>query len=478
MHMQDFKYQMINKFNSIDNASKKAKSYNDMRGEIYLITSADSVWAKWETVFERHERGELIDPDTGDFYCKNPKFTRLKPLVREFFRVLQGLSESEMEKAATHILHEGSTAKRCWMHPKIVFQKPKTLLPSCYSMKEWTDMRKRKTTIVMELAKLVPDLKIVVNGEVNEANWRAFKQEYKFTSASMAALLREAGEDFLNVKKVKGGRNKVLPDNALRAFNNFIKEKKIVRFEGSAHFNPVTVEPLKIKGWPGTEARMAIRTKAGGKFPFGLIDFRNIPYGSTEGAMSSPFYDKFITKFVDYGCPRFREVDIWLWIVEDKKSEQVYELVRKLQSDYTVHKAHYVAASTEGAYTSLMNKKTKNLSLVCLYFVYKAELNVPDHPMSRMKSVFSIQEGTPMCDGLSEESKYANYPADEFRMEFYLYLLRTLTKRGDSVFNVFGGTKPMYAAMVCYTLNQRSVVVWVGRPKPCIVVLPPAIHRF
>ena len=28
-------------------------------------------------------------------------------------------------------------------------------------------MRKRKTTIVMELAKLVPDLNIVVKGEVN-----------------------------------------------------------------------------------------------------------------------------------------------------------------------------------------------------------------------------------------------------------------------------------------------------------------------
>ena len=140
-------------------------------------------------------------------------------------------------------------------------------------MKDWTEIRKRKTTIVMELVKLVPDFKIIVNGEVNEANWRAFKKEYKFTSASMAALLREAGENFLSQKNVKGGRNRVLPDHALKAFNNFIKEKKIVHFEGSAHFNPVTIEPLKIQGWPGPEARMAIRTKAGGRFPFGLIDF-------------------------------------------------------------------------------------------------------------------------------------------------------------------------------------------------------------
>ena len=35
-----------------------------MKGEILLITSSEPVWAKWRTVFERHERGEIIDPDT------------------------------------------------------------------------------------------------------------------------------------------------------------------------------------------------------------------------------------------------------------------------------------------------------------------------------------------------------------------------------------------------------------------------------
>ena len=32
--MQDFKYQMINKFSLIDNASLISKKYTDMRGEI------------------------------------------------------------------------------------------------------------------------------------------------------------------------------------------------------------------------------------------------------------------------------------------------------------------------------------------------------------------------------------------------------------------------------------------------------------
>ena len=447
--MQDFKYQMINKFSSIDNASHKQKKYNELRGEIYLITASDSVWTKWKSVFEKHETGELIDPDTGIFFNRTSRFKQMKPLVREFFRTLQGLSETEMEKAASHILHVAPTAKRCWQHPKIVFQKQKSFVPSCYTMKEWTENRKKKTTIVQELHKLVPEKNIFVDGEVHEANWRAFKAEYKFTSASMAALIREAGEDFLRSKLVKGGKNRALPDHTARAFSNFIKEKKIVQFEGDASFNLVTLEPLKIQGWPGQDARMAIRTKAGDRFPFGMIDFRNIPGSSFEGTMSTLFYDPFLSKFVDYASPKFREIDIWLWIVEDRRAEQVFDLARKLQPEYAVSKSHYIAASAEGAYTTLKDKKTKVVNVLCLYFVYKAELlKVPNHPISRMDKLFQLPEGLGASKSLYYEAKYANYPADELRMDFYLRMMRTLTRRGDCIFNVFGGSKPIYAAMV------------------------------
>ena len=440
---------MINKFSSIDNASNKQKKYNELRGEIYLITSPDSVWTKWRTVFQKHETGELMDPDTSNLFRKNARFKQMKPLVREFFRTLQGLTEREMEKAAEHILHVEPTAKRCWMHPKIVFTKPKIFVPSCYTMKEWADNRKKKTTIVQELSKLVPEKRLIVDGEVHEAHWRAFKAEYKFTSASMAALMREAGDEFLRLKLVKGGKNVALPEHSARAFTNFIKEKKMIRFEGDAHFNLVTFDPLKIQGWPGVEARKAIRVRANDHFPFGILDFRNIPGGAIEGAMSCPFYEPFVTKFQDYGSPRFREVDIWLWIVEDRRAEQVYEIVRKLQPEYAVSKSHYLAAPAEGAYSTLRDKKTKQLNLLCLYFVYKAEvLKVPNHPLARMEKLFQVPEGLGSSRSLYDEAKYGNYPTDELRMDFYLRMLRTLTKRGDCIFNVFGGSKPIFAAMV------------------------------
>ena len=82
-------------------------------------------------------------------------------------------------------------------------------------MKEWTKNRKKKTTIVQELQKLVLEKKLIVDGEVNEVHWKAFKADYKFTSASMAAFMREAGNDFLRSKLVKGGGTGGFP-NTLR----------------------------------------------------------------------------------------------------------------------------------------------------------------------------------------------------------------------------------------------------------------------
>ena len=462
--MQLFKYQMINKFSSIDNASHKQKKYNELRGEIYLITASDNVWLKWKNVFEKHETGDLVDPDTGLRFNATSRFKQLKPLMREFFRTLQGLSETDMGKAATHILHVEPTAKRCWAHPKIVFSKPKSLVPSCYTMKEWTENRKKKTTIIQELHKIVPDMNLFVDGEVHEANWRAFKVEYKFTSASMAALIREAGEDFLRSKLVKGGKNRTLPEHTVRIFSNFIKEKKIVSFEGDAQFNLVTLEPLKIQGWPGVDARKVIRTNARDRFPFGMIDFRNIPGSSFEGTMSTPFYEPFLSKFVDYASPKFREVDVWMWIVEDRRAEQVYEIVRKLQPDYAVSKSHYIAAPAEGAYTTLKDKKTKVVNVLCLYFVYKANLLKADnHPINRMEKLFQVAEGVGASKSLYDEAKYTNYTSDELRMEFYLRIMRALTRRGDYIFNVFGGSKPVYAGMVS---DFIIAVLWFGSSDP------------
>ena len=81
-------------------------------------------------------------------------------------------------------------------------------------MKEWAENREKKTTIVQEVHKLVHGKKLIVDGEVDEPHWRAFKAEYKFISVSMAALMREAKNDFLRSKLVKEGENRALPKHS------------------------------------------------------------------------------------------------------------------------------------------------------------------------------------------------------------------------------------------------------------------------
>ena len=209
---------MINQFSLNDNASHKQKKYKDLIVEDLFKDSVPLRVGKIEECFQKTQNGGTsIDPDSNILYNQTARYKQKKPLVREFFRALQGLSETEMGKAASHILHVQSTVKRCWVYPKIVFTKPKSFVPSCYTMKEWTEIKKKKTTIVQELHKLVPEKKLIVDGEVAETHWRAdFKAEYKFTSASMGALMREAGDDFLRSKLGEGRRDWALATNTPR----------------------------------------------------------------------------------------------------------------------------------------------------------------------------------------------------------------------------------------------------------------------
>lgn len=91
-------------------------------------------------------------------------------------------------------------------------------------MKEWIKNKMKKMTIVHELHKLVSDKNIFVNAKVNEAQWKAFKEEYNFTSASMTTLIREVGEDFLRSKLIKSGKNREVSKYTACAFSNFIKK--------------------------------------------------------------------------------------------------------------------------------------------------------------------------------------------------------------------------------------------------------------
>ena len=124
-----------------------------------------------------------------------------------------------------------------------------------------------------------------------------------------------------------------------------------------------------------------------------MIDFRNVLGSLFESNMSTFFYKPFLLKFVDYASSKFKEIDIWLWIVEDRRTKQVYKIVRKLQPDYVVSISHYIVAPVEGMYTTLKDKKTKVINVLCLYFMYKAKLlKVENHFINWMEKLFQVPE--------------------------------------------------------------------------------------
>ena len=43
-------------------------------------------------------------------------------------------------------------------------------------MKEWSDNKQQKMTIMHEINKLMPHMNLIVNGEVNQAYWKVFKK--------------------------------------------------------------------------------------------------------------------------------------------------------------------------------------------------------------------------------------------------------------------------------------------------------------
>ena len=100
---------------------------------------------------------------------------------------------------------------------------------------------------------------------------------------------------------------------------------------------------------------------------------------------------------------------------------------------------------------------------MCLYFVYKAEfVKMPNHLVNRMEKLLQVSEGLGDIKSFYDEANYANYPSDELRMDFYVRMMKSMTKRGDYIFNIFGGAKPMFSTLVS---NEYSFTVWVHRPK-------------
>ena len=92
------------------------KTVQELKGELKLITALEETWTISLRLFDAHNNGDLVNPDTEDTY-KNDLKIKVPPILKEFFRPVQELFDSELYRAAQHILLE--TPRRNLSYPKI-----------------------------------------------------------------------------------------------------------------------------------------------------------------------------------------------------------------------------------------------------------------------------------------------------------------------------------------------------------------------
>ena len=449
---------MVDKFSSIDMKSTTTKSVLELKGELRLICCNRDTWELWTQFFDAHSSGDLTNPDTEEKYSAE-KTGECPPLLREFFRQLQGLTESELQRCAVHCL--GNTVGRTLPYPKIFLKRPKHK-PGTYSIKEWCEHRKLKTAAMRELSNLAPSYSLFgADGDINWTNWKVFKVGYNINGSAMRSLVREHAAA-LKLKGNKRTKKTETDPQEVEMYANFLERKRHARFEGVARFCEVTTgrERTTFSMWDGMLTRQEVREDRRG-CPFALIDFRGIPGAYRQGGVDMPFYEPFMTKFQEHKSPGMREPHVWLWIVEQEKLPVVTGLYDKtVKHEYDIFISTYVPAKTEGIVAINEARGNKQVGAVSLVFLTLNKLRngrAPVKANSAFKKIYSIPHPPPK--ELLQETLYTVSPALELRLEFYVSVLRTLAISGETVYNVFGGSKFMYAAMVSPILiftNARS----------------------
>lgn len=84
----------------------------ELKGELKLITFIDPTWAMWCWIFDFHNNNDIVNLEA-----------KVPPILREFFKPLQGFTKLELYQATQHILLE--TPKRTLPYLKIFLKRPK-----------------------------------------------------------------------------------------------------------------------------------------------------------------------------------------------------------------------------------------------------------------------------------------------------------------------------------------------------------------
>jgi hypothetical protein len=144
----------------------------------------------------------------------------------------------------------------------------------------------------------------------------------------------------------------------------------------------------------------------------------------------------------------------------------ILELYEKtIKFEYNIYHNTYVLAKTEGIVVineARGNKQVGAVSLVFLTFNQLRDGRAPIKASNVFKKIYNIPHPPPK--DLFQETLFTVVPAVELRMEFYVSILQSLTIHGETVYNIYKGSKFLYAAMVSSRslFYERSFVMFIG----------------
>ena len=180
----------------------------------------------------------------------------------------------------------------------------------------------------------------------------------------------------------------------------------------------------------------------------GVIDFHCIPgvRSRSTALVDKPYFEAFMKLMSKHGKPMLTNLLAWLFICRDDDVYlQVKAFLRSLSlvEKFNLYPSKYIPAPFERlkGYSVKSKLATRNVRLL---FLINNEMEHPPFVKNQYQALEHVVYKKPRK---YNELQYLMYLI-KLRMEFYIRILDLFCEHGDSMFELFAGTKLMVASVV------------------------------
>ena len=340
----------------------------DVKNKLRMITVEDNHFSMWKEFIERHHRGELINPDSGEMFKEKKPFILSSKfqLTREFFKHFGHFTDDDFKVYVQHLL--GRTPGRRVAYPKVTVHKTNNVHASHHIGHEWVERRKRKRVILEELVELQPDLKFTTpDGAVDGDVWRQWKRDHRVSSATYNILLHLPGNQYFAKRLTNKGKLKRVSEfqekfpDVLLFLRNFLRLKS--NLAPSAGF-------IQLRAQDCVSLALSRDWNYNDQPQLGLavMDLRMAPTNSDgDDSPRDPAFFSYIQRMQRMSMPNFSKASVWLWIHESEvRARQLADFVKQFMPEYESTYSVYRSSRNE----RLNDAKTRAPQRLCTYSSY------------------------------------------------------------------------------------------------------------